>query len=184
MPRLQAVEPESATGPAKEVLDGVKAQLGAVPNIFRTLANRPAVLQSFLGFNQSLGAANFSAATREAIALTVAGRNGCDYCASAHSTISKSLKVGQDEIDNRLAGRSGDPTLAAILAFASAVVNAQGHVSDGDLAAARAAGLNDGDVVEIVANVAINIFTNYFNHVADTEIDFPVVRTGVRQAAE
>ena len=183
MPRLTAIEPAEATGQAADLLAAIKQKLGVAPNIFRTMANRPAVLESFLGFNEGLGGGRFDAATREAIALTVAGENACDYCASAHSAISKSLKVDQGEIDHRLAGRSSDVEIDAILTFARAVVANKGHVTASDLALARDAGLDDGDIVEIVANVALNIFTNYFNHVAETEIDFPVVRTGTPQAA-
>ncbi|MBA4766611.1 MAG: carboxymuconolactone decarboxylase family protein, partial [Porphyrobacter sp.] len=109
--------------------------------------------------------------------LTVAKANRCDYCASAHSAISASMKVGQEEILANLNGTSGNPRLAAILALASRIVAEKGHLTDADLADARAAGLDDGDIIEVTANVVANIFTNYINHIAQTDIDFPVVAT-------
>jgi len=48
-------------------------------------------------------------------------------------------------------------------------------VTDRDLDAVRAAGFDDGVIAEVVAHVALNIFTNYLNHVAGTDIDFPKV---------
>lgn len=175
MPRIHALEPAAATGRAKELLDGVQKALGVTPNLMRTMANQPAVLDAYLKLGEALSGGGFDAKTREAIALATAGANSCGYCASAHVAISKGLKVEQSEIDARLAGRSADPKLAAALAFARSVVAKRGEVSGEDLAAVRAAGHDDGAIVEIVANVAANIFTNYLNHVAQTEIDFPAV---------
>jgi AhpD family alkylhydroperoxidase len=144
MPRLTAIDPTTATGEAKELLDGVQTKLGMAPNIVRTMANSPAVLKAFLGFGEALAGGRFDARSREAFALAVAGANGCDYCAAAHTAFSKGLKVGEDEIERRLGGRSSDPGLDA---------------------------------------VAANIFANYFDHVAQTEIDFPKVGLGAARAA-
>ncbi len=177
MARLNTVTDAEASADAAALFTAIEGKVGMVPNLYRVTGNQPAVLAALLGLGEGLGKGSFDAKTREAIALTVAGVNTCDYCASAHSAISASLKVPQAEITNRLNGHSDDPRLDAILTFASAVTEAQGRVSDADLAAARAAGLTDGDIVEVVGNVVANIFTNYLNHVADTEIDFPVVRT-------
>ena len=177
MPRIQAIDPAQAHGRARELLDGVQKKLGITPNLMRTMANQPAVLDAYLRFGDALGQGGFDARAREAIALATAGANACDYCASAHSAISRSLKVEPAEIEARLAGRSADPKLQAALSFARAVVAKRGLVTDADLAAARQAGHGDGAIVEIVANVALNILTNYINHVARTEIDFPVVES-------
>lgn len=177
MSRLNIVNPETATGRAAELLGAVKANMGAVPNLTKVMANQPAVLDAFLGLGDALSKGSFDPKTREAIALTVAGRNQCDYCASAHSAISQSLKVDQAEIDLRLKGQSSDEKLTALLTFANAIVDKRGLVSDQDLDAVRNAGYDDGAIAEVTAHVAANILTNYINHVAQTDIDFPVVKT-------
>lgn len=182
MPRLTALDPATASGEAKTLLDAVQGKLGVTPNILRTMASAPAALQAYLGFGEALAGGRFDARSREAIALTVAGANACDYCASAHAAVSKSLKVDDAEIDLRLQGHAGDPELDAALVFARTLVEKRGWVSDDDLAAVRGAGHDDGAIVEIVANVAANLFTNYFNHVAQTDIDFPKVQAA-KQAA-
>ncbi|GJL94548.1 MAG: alkyl hydroperoxide reductase AhpD [Hyphococcus sp.] len=177
MSRITKVSDETASPAAEDLLGAIKTKVGMVPNLYRVLANQPAALSGLLQLNEELGKGAFNAQTREAIALTVAGANSCDYCASAHSAISKSLNVDASEITSRLNGHSSDPKLNAILALSTAIVEKRGFANDADLSSARQAGLNDSDIVETVANVVANIFTNYVNHVAQTEIDFPVVET-------
>jgi len=175
MPRLNPVDPDAADPAAKPLLDAVKARLGLIPNITRTLANSPAALKGYLGFSEALAGGAFDRTTREAIALTIAGANDCHYCSAAHTFISKSLKVEDAEIARHLKGESNDAKLQPILAFAKAVAVKRGFVSDDDLAKARKGGLDDAAITEIVANVVLNTLTNYINHVAETEIDFPKV---------
>ena len=176
MSRLKQLSDADATPAATEIFGALKSNIGMVPNLYRVLGNQPAALAATLKFGDELGKGSFDPKTREAIALTVAGANNCDYCASAHTAISKSLKVGDVEIANRLNGRSDDAKLDAILTFATAVVEKRGLVDDADLKAARDANLNDGEIVETTVNVVANILTNYVNHIAQTDIDFPVVQ--------
>ncbi|NLH80485.1 MAG: carboxymuconolactone decarboxylase family protein [Phyllobacteriaceae bacterium] len=177
MNRIPAVDPEAAEGKAADLLTAVRKALGVTPNLFRVAAHAPAALGGLLGLSGALAGGALPAKTREAIAIAVAEANGCDYCLSAHAYLGRS--AGLDEIGIAAArrGEAEDPKTAAALAFARAVVAARGHVSDADVALARLAGLRDGDLVEIVANVAVNVFTNYLNSVAGTEIDFPVLTT-------
>ncbi len=176
MTRLTQLSDSDASPEAANLFAAIKSKAGMVPNLYRVMAHEPAVLNAALGFGDALGKGSFDAKTREALALAVAGANNCDYCASAHTAISKGLKVDQPEITARLNGTSADPKLNAILRFSVAVVEKRGLVSGTDLSAARAAGLSQGEIVETVGVVVANILTNYINHVAETDIDFPVVR--------
>lgn len=178
MARIAQIADENASAPAAELFGAIKSKVGMVPNLYRVVANQPAVLGSFLQFNEGLNGGSFDIKTREAIALAVAGANKCDYCASAHTTISTAmLKVEADDAAGHLRGKSSDPRLQAILTLALAIVETRGSVADADVAAAREAGLSEADIVEVVANVVANIFTNYVNNVAETDIDFPVVKS-------
>lgn len=173
MSRIHQIDPESATGKAKQLLDAVNHKLGLVPNMTRAMANSPAVLDGYLSFSGALTKGSLSAKTREQLALAISETNGCDYCLAAHSTIGKSVGLTVDEIIDSRHGTSVDPKTEAIIRFAKEVVDERGHVSDASLEHIRSLGVDDGIISEIVANVALNIFTNYFNHVAQTEIDFP-----------
>jgi len=173
MPRIHQVVPETATGKAGELLAAVRSKLGLVPNMTRAMANAPAVLEGYLLFSGALGKGELPAKNREQIALAVGQANGCDYCLAAHSAIGKMVGLSHDQILDSRRGTSVEPKAAAIVQFARQVLDKHGSVTDADLAQARIAGLDDAAIAEVVANVALNIFTNYFNHVAETDIDFP-----------
>jgi uncharacterized peroxidase-related enzyme len=175
MPRLTALNPETATGEAKALLDGVQKNLGMAPNIVRTLANSPAALNGYLSFSGALSGGRLPQRVREQIALVVAETNGCDYCLSAHSAIGRKAGLSAEEIERSRGAEASDPRTQAALAFARKLVENRGWVQDSDVAALREVGFDEEDIAEIVANVALNLFTNYFNHVAETEVDFPRV---------
>lgn len=176
MSRIAVPAREAAPDAAKPLLDAVEKKLGAVPNLFRLMATSPAVLEGYLAKSAALSR-TLDAKTRERIALAVAAVNGCDYCMSAHTYLATNLaKLGADEIARNRAGHSEDPKIDVAIRFAAKVARDRGHVSDLDLAEVRLAGYADAQIVEIVAQVAENFFTNLLNEVAKTDIDFPVVR--------
>lgn len=179
MQRIKAIDPAVATGKAKDLLDAVKAKFGLVPNMMRTMAQSPAVLEAYLDFSGALGSGTLSAGLREQIALTVAEDNGCEYCLSAHTAIGKLAGLDEGALTSSRQAKSTDTRTEAALKFAQAVVKSKGRVADDDLKAVRAAGYGDGEIAEIIANVALNIFTNYFNNATQVEVDFPRVKVGL-----
>lgn len=173
MQRINALSIESANGPTKQVFESVAKQMGIVPNIIATMANSIPATNAFLGFDQSLSKGSLSSRLREKIALAVGESNQCDYCLAAHTAVGKGLGMTNSETLDARAGQSSDAKERAALAFSRKIVAERGAVADEDIAQVRSAGYNDSEIVEIVANVVLNIFTNYFNHVANTEVDFP-----------
>jgi uncharacterized peroxidase-related enzyme len=176
MSTLAALAPDQTTPEAQAVLSAVGSSLGVIPNLFRVAANSPAALNALVGLNGALAKGRLRAKVRESIALDVAQENGCDYCLSAHTVLGKGAGLSDAEIAAARAGKAADPHADAILALAREIVRQRGAVGSEPIAQARAAGVTDAEIVEIVAHVALNVFTNYLNIVADTEIDFPVVR--------
>ncbi len=175
MPRIDPVDAEDADAKAQQLLAEVQADWGMTPNIIRTLAHSPAALEAYLDFNKALGNGVLPAELREQIALTVAEVNGCDYCLAAHSAIGGSVGLSRDAIADSRRGVSPERKVRSALQFARQMVQQRGWVRNGDLSQLREAGYNDREIVEIVAHVAMSIFTNYFNHIAGTELDFPKV---------
>lgn len=176
MSRITIPDRDDAPEGSRPTLDAINRQLGVVPNLFRLIANSPDVLTGFAALSDAL-ARTLDVKTRERIALAVAQVNGCDYCLSAHSYLGLNLaKLGPEEIALNRQGSSGDSKANAAVRFATKVARERGHVGDADLAELRLAGFQDRHIVEIVAIVAANCFTNFLNEVARTEIDFPVVR--------
>jgi uncharacterized peroxidase-related enzyme len=179
MTRIQPVNYEQSTGKAKELLDAVKAKLGLTPNMMKTMAQSPAVLEAYLNFSGALGGGKLNARLREQIALISAEINGCGYCASAHTAIGKMVGLGEDAISAARDGNADDAKTDAALKFVRTVIVNRGEIPDADLQAVKGAGFSDGEIVEIVANIGLNIFTNHFNEIAETDIDFPRVQLGL-----
>lgn len=177
MNRISVPSHDTAPQASRPLLDAVKSQLGVVPNLFRLIGNSPKVLEGFLGFGGAL-AKTLDVKTRERIALAVAEVNGCDYCLSAHTYIATNMAgLDAEEVSLARSGQSSNTRANAAVAFAAKVASTRGRVEDADVINVKNAGYTDGQIVEIVAIVAENFFTNILNNVAETEIDFPVVRS-------
>lgn len=165
---------DAAPAAAQPLLTAVQKQLGVVPNLFRLVSNSPAALEGYLGLSGALAKGRLDARTRERIALAVAQINQCGYCLAAHTYLGKNLaKLDDAEIAANRQGVSHDAKADVAVRFAAKVAQARGQVGDADVAAVRAAGYDDAQIVEIVAHVALNVLTNYVNEVFQTEVDFP-----------
>lgn len=175
MTRIAPLDPQTTIGQAKPLFDGVQGKLGAVPNLIRVLGNAPAALKGYLSFSAALADGGFSPKVREQLALTVAETNRCAYCLSAHSFLGGKLGLTQQELADARKATAADPRTEAILKLAQGIVVRRGVLESTELKQARQAGLTDGEIVETVAHVALNIFSNYINHIAGTVIDFPEV---------
>lgn len=182
MSRIPTPTVDQAPATAQPLLAGVQKQLGTVPNMFRLISNSPATLEAYLDFSGALGKGTLAPATRERIALTVAEVNGCEYCLSAHTYIGLNLaKLDEAEITANRSGVSNDLIADAAVRFAAKVARERGQIEDADIVALRQAGYSDGEILEIIGHVALNVFTNYVNEALKTEIDFP--RIAARKAA-
>lgn len=171
MSRLATVEATQAQGRVKEIYEGPLK--GKHFNIFKSMANSPAALDAYLGIAGALEKASLTLAQREVIQLAVGQATGCDYCVAAHTAIGKSGGLSEAQTIGARRGSVDDPKLNALAKFALAVHEKRGHISDADLASFRGAGFTDGNVAEALAVYALAIYTNYFNHVNNTPIDFP-----------
>ena len=173
MPRINTISAEHASAEQQRILANVKQGLGLVPNLVSTLAQSPAAANAYLAFSGALAKGSLPRKLQEQIALVVGETNSCDYCLAAHTLLGGKAGVSADEALAARAAESADAKTQAALVFAQKLVSDRGIVSDADVAGLRTHGFTDGDIAEIVANTALNIFTNYFNHVAGTVVDFP-----------
>ena len=169
---------EESPAASRPLLEDVKKMLGSVPNLFRLVAVSPAALEGYLGMFGALGKGELPAPTRERIALAVAEINGCSYCLSAHTYLGKNLaKLDDVEMTANRNGASNDPKADAAVKFGAKVARERGHVSEDDLRSAKMAGYSDGQIIEIIQHVALNVWTNYLNEALKTEVDFPVIKS-------
>ena len=175
MIRIQPVDKNTAAVATNDLLRLVKKKMGSVPNLISTMANSLAVAKAYLGFNQALSSGSLSLRLREQIAILVAELNSCEYCLAAHATFGKEVGLDAQEIHAARSGAAHSTKEQIALEFVKKIVQNRGSVPDEALFQVRAAGYTDAEIVEIIANVALNIFTNYFNLVAGTEVDFPAL---------
>lgn len=181
MNRVPLIDRANTSADRKALLDQIQGAFGATPNMFRAVANSPAALQSMWGSFGALGAGTLGARLGEQIAVAVANRNGCEYCLAAHTVLGKGAGVSGEELAAAQVGEASDPKTRAALSFTLKLVNERGQVSGADVQRLRDAGFSDEAVVEILAHVALNLFTNYVNLAFAVPVDFPAVQ--LRRAA-
>ncbi|HSI13223.1 MAG TPA: carboxymuconolactone decarboxylase family protein [Chthoniobacter sp.] len=178
MNRLYQVDPAGATGKTQELFQTVQARLGKIPNLMRVFANSPAALEAYVNFSGALARGVLPLKLRESIALAVSEINGCGYCLSAHTLSSGRAGLSQEDILAARRSTAADNKTDAALKLARAIALQRGHIANEDLQNARAAGLNDAEIVEVIQHVALNTLTNFTNNVAKTVLDFPEVKPG------
>lgn len=176
MTRVNLVDPAQASPAVKPTLDKISGAFGTVPNMFRAVANSPAALASMWGSFGALGGGTIGAKLGEQIAVAIADRNACHYCLAAHTVLGQKAGATAVEMGAAQRGASADPMTAAALTFVLKVVENRAQVSAEDVGALRLAGFDDNAIVEILAHVALNLFTNYVNVTFDVPVDFPGVK--------
>ncbi|NVD69932.1 carboxymuconolactone decarboxylase family protein [Duganella sp. BJB1802] len=176
MNRISLVSPADTIGERQQLLAQIQSAFGATPNMFKAVANSTAALKSMWGSFGALGGGVIDARLGEQIAVAIADRNACEYCLAAHTVLGRKAGASAEEMSAAQAGHSSDPKTAAALRFAIAVVGNRAQISDEDVEALRAVGFNDEAIVEIMAHVALNLFTNYVNVAFKVPVDFPAVK--------
>ena len=178
MSRISVPAVESATGATAEVYAEVKKAAGSVPNLFVALgALTPQVLKAVLNAEGVLGAGTLSRQEQETIKLAVSELTGCDYCLAAHTMIGKMTGLSGEGMRQIRAGEpTGDARRDALVRFVRELQTTSGTISAEQFGAIKAAGYSDAQLVEITLAIALTVFTNTFNRINDTDLDFPPVR--------
>lgn len=181
MNRVALIDRANTSADRQALLDQIHGAFGATPNMFRAVANSPAALKSMWGSFGALGAGTLGAKLGEQIAVAVADRNACEYCLAAHTVLGRNAGASAEEMAAAQAGEASDPKTQAALRFALKLVSDRAQVSDADVQQLRDQGFSDEHIVEIMAHVALNLFTNYVNVAFAVPVDFPAVK--LRRAA-
>ena len=181
MNRVPLIDRNATTADRKALLDPIHAAFGTTPNMFRAVANSPAALKSMWSAFGALGGGVIASKLGEQIAVAVADRNACEYCLAAHTALGRKAGASAEEMQRAQVGESADAKTQAALRFALKLVNDRGQVGDTDVQALREVGFGDEEIVEVLAHVALNLFTNYVNVAFAVPVDFPAVK--LRQAA-
>lgn len=169
MSPIARLRDDQAQGPVAAAFAAIKSKFGAIPDMFRALANSPAALDGYFAFSGALAKGSLGAKTAEAIALASANRHGCEFCAAAHGQLATAAGMAAAEIALAREAKSLDAKTQAALDLARSFWDNAGRDAQAAVADAKKAGLSDGDIAEIAAYVALNVYTNFFNNLAGIE---------------
>jgi len=173
MSHIQIKNPDDTSGDHQQLFEQINSTFGVVPNMFKVIGNSSAALESMWTSFGALGKGVLGAQLGEQIAVLVADINRCEYCLAAHTVLGQGAGASASEMSEAQRGKSDNPKTQAALNFSAKLVKLHGKVSAADIQQVRDAGFNDEAVAEILAHVALNIFTNYTNVAFAVPVDFP-----------
>ncbi|MEC3998456.1 carboxymuconolactone decarboxylase family protein [Actinacidiphila sp. DG2A-62] len=175
MPRIPVHTVDSAPAASGDTLRALEKRFGRVLNIHGEMAHSPVVLHTYAAIQGAIAEhGTFDARAREAIALAVGAVDDCSYCQSAHTMSAKAAGFTEEEtVAIRRGDSGGDSKLDALVQVAREVAGEVGDASDAAWDKALAEGWTDTELAEVFAHVAVNLYTNYFNHYARTDLDVP-----------
>ncbi|KAA2253948.1 carboxymuconolactone decarboxylase family protein [Solihabitans fulvus] len=179
MSRMPQLTAETANDEQRALLEDTNRQLGRVPNLYAAMANGPAALKGYLAMRDALVAGSFRARVREQLALLIAQENECGYCVAAHTMRGGKVGLSEEQLLATRRAESDDPHTTAVLQVAREAMRSGGRLTDDVVEQARAAGVTDAELAEIIGHIALNVFSNYFNHLAQPDLDFPAVDVAV-----
>lgn len=173
--RFARLDAASAVGAAAERLADLESRHAQVGPMVATMANSPSVVAGYLDLSRAMKRTKLPRSLTERISLAIQEHLGCGLCLQAHTDAAKALGIDDAEIALARAGTSADHGIAPIVAFGLQVLVGPSRITDADIDELRGLGLQDRDVLDIVALVALNVLTGTFNLVAGLE---PEAHTG------
>lgn len=169
--RLNPLETKESVRELQVVADRLHLPFNGIPNYLKHLARSTAAMKAYVEAEDALGKGQLTPQQRESIALVVAAINGSDYCLAAHTIAGRQAGLSEDEISATQNASAVNPKTETLLRFVQAIVLQRGELGDPDFAAVQKAGYSESEIIEILANVVLNIFTNYFNILVRTNLD-------------
>ena len=179
MSRIAIPAIATATGATAEVYTQVKKIAGgSVPNLFAAVGHlAPATLAAVLNAEGALASSSLSKQDLETIKLLVSEQTGCDYCVAAHAMLGKMTGLSPEALKQIRGGLpTGDAKRDALVRFVLILQKSSGTISESEFSAIRTAGYSETQLAEISLAIALTIFTNTFNRINDTDVDFPPVK--------
>jgi uncharacterized peroxidase-related enzyme len=155
----------------------IRKASGSVPNTYAAIGFAgPAALKAILAADGVLSTGSLPKSDQETIKLLVSSIAGCDYCVAAHSLLGKMAGLSRDDLRHiRSHAPTGEAKRDALIRFVKLLTTTSGTIDESEFVAIREAGYTDQQLVEISLAIATTTFTNMFNRINDTAIDFPPV---------
>ncbi len=174
MARLTVNTLESAPEKAKERMEMVQKANGFIPNLIGVLANSPQALEMYQEVGKLNSKSSLTAEEIEVVQITAAAHNGCDFCVAGHTKIGTLKLKMHENVLNALRARTtieDNAKYQALAQFTMQLIDKRGKVSDDELAAIKAAGYSEQNILDVVLGVALATLCNYANNVAQNDIN-------------
>jgi alkylhydroperoxidase family enzyme len=168
--RIHTVEtaPETSRA-ALHVLINV---MGKIPNLAATMSESPTLINGFVGAFGNFHNGSFNGRQKQTLLLTNAVTNACIWAAAFHSTMALEEGVSAADVSAMREGRlPKDSQLAALSAFARALIEKRGHIDEDDASAFHAAGFGPDQLLEVIAGTAVSVMANYAGNITRPEIE-------------
>ncbi|MGW3352784.1 carboxymuconolactone decarboxylase family protein [Nonomuraea rubra] len=166
MRRLAPLEPATAPGRSKDLLQDILDRRGSVGEMVATMAHSPALLEGYLNLSRAMKRVKLPRALSEKVSLAVQEWIGCGTCMQAHIEAGRAAGLSEADIVLARQGTSTDAREAALIAVAVRVLAEPSSLTDADVAELREHGWSDRIIAEIVGVVALNFLTGAFNLLA------------------
>ena len=171
---LHPVDPATADGVLKEILDKAVKQVGFLPNMYANMANVPGLLSTYLhGSALFRSESGLTSAEQAVVFLAASQVNDCSYCVAAHSMNAQTKSGVAPEVLEAIRRHQPlpDARLAALYTLTAEMVRRQGRPSPATLQAFLSAGFQEKDVLNIILAIAVKTLSNYTNHAFATPVD-------------
>jgi AhpD family alkylhydroperoxidase len=163
---------ESAPEHSRSALEGLQQTFGRIPNLAATMASAPPLLNSFVAAFGNFHGSTFDNADKQVLLLTNAVTNGCAWAVAFHSTLALGEGVPEADVTSiRNAATPSTPRFAALSTLTRTVIERRGHLDDEDLDQFVAAGFHDGQVLEVIAGVAVSTMANYAGNITEPPLE-------------
>ena len=171
---MKALKLSETKEPATSILEATQSQLGAIPNMFRVMANNPSLLKAYTTADESFRKdSGFTPQEQEVILLSVSVYNSCTYCVAAHSFLATHKSDMPKDILEALRTQKKltDKKLNALSNFAISVTKERGYPTDEATDQMREVGYTDEHIAGVITAVGMKTMSNYINHIVETEVD-------------
>lgn len=162
--------PATTSPEGAEILKGIEASYGFIPNLFAYMAESPNTVAAYRQLNKLLEQNTLTAAQNQVALLAISKENGCSFCTVAHRAIGKASGARAQTLEAINSGAEiADESDRALAQFARLMVQKSGYLSDEDLQAFFAAGFSRAQVFEVILINTIKTLSNYSNHLTQPQ---------------
>ena len=176
MPRINPADRKQLDPETLSLLTTISGGEASRWNVFEGIANHPATLRALDGLIKSVND-GLTKLEQEVIAIEIARFNGCGYCLPAHRFVCTEIGVDPADVEALTRGEllTNQPQLMQIQQFVRTALEKKGNLDNAEFNGFQSGGISDAKMIVILSEIALYTLLNYFNRLAGSEIEAPVL---------